>query len=130
MKTILKDLVILAVVLAVIVGGLYLAHPAASAPTQTPTASVAYSCDGGKTIHADYYQGTSTPPANPGEPPVPGGSVALVLSDGRAMTLPQTISASGIRYANADESFIFWSKGSGAFVMENNAQTFANCVQQ
>ncbi|MDE2078863.1 MAG: MliC family protein [Patescibacteria group bacterium] len=63
-------------------------------------------------------------------PPTPGGSVAITLSDGRAMTLPQTISADGARYANADESFIFWSKGNGAFVMEGNATTYANCVQQ
>lgn len=45
------------------------------------------------------------------------------------MTLAQTISADGVRYANADESFVFWTKGNGAFVMEGNDQTYANCVE-
>jgi membrane-bound inhibitor of C-type lysozyme len=96
---------------------------------QTPIASVNYACDAGKTIAATYYQGESKPAASPDMPPTPGGSVALTLSDGRSMTLPQTISADGTRYANADESFIFWSKGDGAFVMEGNAQTYVNCAQ-
>jgi len=54
--------------------------------------------------------------------PVPTGSVSLVLSDKREMILKQTISASGIRYANPDESFIFWSKGNGAFISEKDIQ--------
>jgi membrane-bound inhibitor of C-type lysozyme len=38
--------------------------------------------------------------------PVLLGSVEIILSDGRNFNLPQTISASGIRYANDDESLI------------------------
>lgn len=75
-------------------------------------AAVHYSCDADKAIAASYYD----------------ASVVLILSDGRDMTLPQTISADGMRYANADESFIFWSKGEGAFVDEGGAQTYSNCV--
>ncbi|MDB5238124.1 MAG: Protein of unknown function periplasmic [Candidatus Kaiserbacteria bacterium] len=90
-------------------------------------ASVNYSCDANKTINASFYDGTSTP-GTATTAPIPGGSVALTLSDGRSTTLPQTISADGARYANADESFIFWEKGDGAFVMENNQQTYANCI--
>lgn len=97
--------------------------------TRDLIATASYSCDGGKTIIASYYGGSSTPAVAPGEPPQPGGSVDVVLSDGRAMTLPQTISADGGRYANADESFVFWSKGNGAFVMENSTTTYTNCNQ-
>lgn len=134
----MRTIIIWIVVLIIILGGgwywLYGRTAAPSGPTtatttQTPIASVSYSCDSGKTIDATYYQGQSTPSASPDQPPTPGGSVALTLSDGRTMTLPQTISADGIRYANADESLIFWSRGSGAFVMEGNTQTFANCEQ-
>ncbi len=96
--------------------------------TNQPIASVSYACDGGKTIDASYYNGSSTPASSPDMPPTPGGSVAISLSDGRTMTLPQTISADGGRYANADESFIFWSKGNGAFVLENNSQTYGGCI--
>jgi len=54
--------------------------------------------------------------------------VFIELSDGRSLTVPQTLSASGIRYANADESFIFWSKGITAFTEENGQQTYTNCL--
>ncbi len=98
--------------------------------TLKPLASVTYSCNEGKTMTADYYKG-SAPEEEvvPGEPPVPTGSVDLTLSDGRHFVLPQTISASGIRYANEDESFIFWSKGNGALVLEDNAEkSYIGCV--
>ncbi len=61
--------------------------------------------------------------------PLPSGSVKIVLSDGRNFDLPQTISADGGRYANSDESFVFWSKGNGALVLENNVEkSYIGCV--
>lgn len=88
----------------------------ANEPTVVNT--VDYSCASGKSINAQYLQeGTST------------GSVKLVLSDGRTMTLQQTIAADGARYSNGGaETFVFWSKGNSAFVTENNAQTYTDCV--
>lgn len=71
-------------------------------------------CDGDKTIDAVFNNGASS-------------SVDLILSDGRSLSLPQVISASGARYANADESFVFWNKGDGAFIEENATTTFDNC---
>ncbi len=57
--------------------------------------------------------------------------VRLALSDGRSMTLPQVIAASGARYANQDESFVFWNKGNGAFVQEGGDMvTYADCLWQ
>jgi len=106
--------------------------PVNNANTPKLINTVSYSCDGGKTILAKYYQGEDKPSPGGDQPPIPGGSVALVLSDGRSMTLPQTISADGGRYANADESFVFWSKGTGAFIMEgkNSDTTYNNCVSK
>jgi len=94
-----------------------------------PINIVSYSCDAGKTIVADFYQGENKPVVA-GQMPIPTGSVALKLGDGRSMTLPQTISADGGRYANKDESFVFWSKGNGAFITEGNLNntTYNNCV--
>jgi membrane-bound inhibitor of C-type lysozyme len=97
-----------------------------------------YQCDQGKTIDAQYYQG-QTKPAQAGQPPVPGGYVMLTLSDGRSMTLNQTISADGARYSDGNpqlsqgqagaEKFVFWSKGNGALVLENNeAKSYIGCV--
>lgn len=102
--------------------------PSAGQPTaEQPIAMATFHCDGGKTINAAFFTGTTTPPAAPGMPPTPGGSVALTLNDGRTMTLPQTISADGARYANADESIVFWNVGDTAFITENNIQTYVNC---
>lgn len=77
-------------------------------------ARVDYTCADDKTIAATYY----------------ADKVDLVLSDGRTMSLPQTMSGSGIRYADADESFVFWSKGDDAFATEGDDEkpTFADCV--
>jgi len=57
-------------------------------------------------------------------------AVTLNLSDGRTMTLPQVISASGARYArsNDDESFVFWNKGNTAFITEKGSMTYNGCV--
>jgi membrane-bound inhibitor of C-type lysozyme len=78
-------------------------------------ASVKYACADDKTIDATYY----------------ADKVDIVLSDGRTMTLPQTMSGSGIRYADADESFVFWSKGNTAFATEGNDDqpTYADCTE-
>lgn len=85
-----------------------------SKSTETPTVTATFSCDAGKTVTASFYK----------------SKVALVLSDGRSLTVPQAISASGARYANKDESFVFWNKGNTAFVTEGApaVQTFSNCV--
>lgn len=99
---------------------------------------VSYSCDAGKTIGAEYFKGTDVPGTN-GQPPVPGGAVKLTLSDGRTLTLKQTLSADGTRYSDGDpqkqqgeagaESFVFWSKGNGALVLENNEQkSYIGCI--
>lgn len=95
----------------------------------TELSSVNYSCSSGKTIRAAFYDGETKSAAAAGEPPIPGGSVKIKLSDGRIMTLLQTISASGIRYANKDESFVFWSKGNSALVLEDGVEkNYIGCI--
>ena len=103
-------------------------------PTRSPSETarpirVSYACDRGKTIVADYMNGAVKPGATKLDPPVPTGSAVLTLGDGRTMTLLQTISADGARYANADESIVFWNKGNGLIFMENNQQTYTGCLQ-
>ncbi|MFA6475990.1 MAG: MliC family protein [Candidatus Paceibacterota bacterium] len=74
-------------------------------------------CEGNKSIGAtfhNYQRGVS--------------AVDLKLSDGREMTLSQAISASGARYASADESFVFWNKGDTAFITEQDQNTYTDCV--
>jgi len=89
---------------------------------QTQNIQVVFTCDAGKSINAMFMNASTATTT--------GNSVMLVLSDGRQMTLPQTISADGARYANADESFVFWNKGDGAFIQEGNSTTYNNCIDQ
>jgi membrane-bound inhibitor of C-type lysozyme len=84
------------------------------ARAEDPVSRVLFDCKDGKSIDAAFF----------------ADKVDLELSDGRSMSLPQTMSASGIRYANADETFVFWSKGDTAFVTEgaDEKETFSDCV--
>jgi len=92
-------------------------------------AQATYVCDGGKNIGARFYQGDPIF-VEPGQMPIPAGNVRIALSDGRNFALPQTISASGARYANDDESFIFWNKGDGVLIFENGEESnnYTNCA--
>lgn len=127
---------IIILVIAVIIGALwYWMHskqniiPNVPTGETTPLAQVTYTCRQGKTITAQYFEGTTTPPASPDMPPTPGGYVVLTLNDGSTMTLKQTISADGIRYANPEDTFVFWSKGNGALVLENNTEkSYIGCI--
>ena len=95
---------------------------------QAPVATVQYSCANGKSLHAVYFDGATR--TAPDGRPIPGGRVILTLADGKKLTLPQTLSGSGIRYANEGETFVFWSKGDTAFVEEgaNQTVTYKDCV--
>jgi len=53
--------------------------------------------------------------------------VDLSLPDGRKLSLAQVLSASGARYANADESIVFWNKGRTAFLQESDVVTQSDC---
>jgi membrane-bound inhibitor of C-type lysozyme len=73
--------------------------------------SATFHCMEGKTIQALFFK----------------DKVELILSDGRNMLLLRAVSADGERYANTDESVVFWSKGDTAFIEEGNKATFKDC---
>lgn len=81
---------------------------------ETPVATAVFKCQGGKSIEATFY----------------ANSVSLKLSDGRSLMVPQAMSASGARYANKDETFVFWNKGDTAFVTEgkDGKETYSGCA--
>jgi membrane-bound inhibitor of C-type lysozyme len=105
--------------------------PPLKAPSpDTPMSTARYLCQQNKTIVADFYDGKSS--VGPDGRPLPGGRVVVQLSDGRKFSLPQTLSGSGIRYADSSGTFVFWSKGDTAFVEEGSSQTvtYRDCVQR
>ncbi len=126
----IKKIIVIAIIIIAAVFVLWKFYTPKSSPiSNKPIATVLYSCDGGKSVTASYYQGATAPAPAPGQPPTPTGRVSLTLSDGRAMTLAQTISADGARYANAGESFVFWEKGNSVLVLENNAEkSYIGCI--
>lgn len=131
---VILGIVVLLLVLAA--GGTSSLPPTGSQSTTSSTTQMVvadYACDGGKTIDATYFNATTSTTA--------GNSIQLSLSDGRQMTLQQTISADGARYSNANpqiaagqpgaETFVFWSKGNGAIVEENGTTSaYTNCTVQ
>jgi membrane-bound inhibitor of C-type lysozyme len=79
--------------------------------------SFTFACPSGQSVTATFH--------------IPeDATVDLALSDGRRMSLPHAMSADGARYANADESFVFWNRGMSAFIEENGAVTYENCVAE
>ncbi len=104
-----------------------------TASSTVQTIQAKYICDAGKTITATYVNATTSTTT--------GNSVQLELSDGRQMTLQQTISADGVRFSNGNpsvatgqpgaETFVFWNKGNGAIVQDGtNASDYTNCTTQ
>jgi membrane-bound inhibitor of C-type lysozyme len=91
-----------------------------SAVPMTLMNNVTFVCPSGKFIAAQFINKTADASVK--------GSVDLELSDGRIFSLPQVISADGGRYANVDQSFVFWNKGNGAFIEENGTTTYSGCV--
>ena len=53
--------------------------------------------------------------------------VSFIL-DGKPLTLTQTVSASGARYS--DGTYVFWSKGNGAFIERNDKIVINDCELQ
>ena len=87
--------------------------------TSTTGKTVVFKCDSSKSITATFYVTDDK-------------FVDLKLSDGRNISVPRAISASGARYAKPDESFVFWNKGDTAFVTEGetSVETYSNCALQ
>lgn len=75
---------------------------------------VAYRCDDGKMISAEYISGTPE-------------SARLSLSDGRTMSLDQS-AENPEHFTTADRSVIFLSRGEGGLVQEGQRVTYKNCV--
>jgi len=86
-------------------------------------ADVIFDCASGLSFRAAFYDGPAQPAASADMPPIPGGKLKLTFSDGRQLVLPQTISADGARYANADESLVFWDKGDEAMWQQAGKDT-------
>jgi membrane-bound inhibitor of C-type lysozyme len=98
--------------------------------TKPLVGTIRYGCYQQKSITADYREEPVLGQGELGKPFLPKGSVHLVLSDGREITLSETISDNGARYANPKQTFVYWGKGNKSFVLEENTtMTFTNCVR-
>jgi membrane-bound inhibitor of C-type lysozyme len=83
-----------------------------------------YLCDGNRSVKAAFMETVTE-----GATQNPVGSVSLVLDTAPAVVLPQAISADGARYSDASEALVFWTKGSGALVLQNGIEgLYTNCI--
>ncbi|HET8581199.1 MAG TPA: MliC family protein [Candidatus Paceibacterota bacterium] len=105
------------ILILIIGGGYYYWHRTSAQQPAANGTTVTFACAAGKSITATFY-------------PSDDSHVDLVLSDGRSLSVPHAMSASGARYATADESFVFWNEGNTAFITEGGSQTFEGCVKQ
>ena len=95
---------------------------------KAPTNTANYLCENNKKIHADFFAGEQKE-IQPNEQPTPTGTIKLTFENGTITNLNQTISADGGRYSNKDESFVFWDKGNGAMILENNEEkNYKGCI--
>ena len=109
-----SQIVAIIVFVGVFLFGLYLGRWAENKTILgEPINSAKFACAENKIIYADFYK----------------NFVHLKIG-GETMYLSQTISASGARYANSDESIVFWNKGNTAFVTEGdlNNITYKDCL--
>ncbi len=113
--TVFSQIVAIILFVAVFYFGFYLGHKVAIVKILGyPINVVTFSCADSKSIDAEFYKNFARiRTARLGE-----------------LTLPQTISASGARYANTDESIVFWNKGNTAFITEGdpNSPTYKDCL--
>jgi len=120
------------ILLVIIIFGAVLAGYFLYQQSDKKIAEAVYQCDNGHTISATFYEARVAPTSIPGEPPQPTGSVTVSLDGESVLTLAQTLSASGVRYANADESFVFWNKGNDAIILRDNTMdlSYTNCKEE
>ena len=86
--------------------------------------SFRYRCEGGQIIRATYYSLNDHSLS----------FVRLKLPDGRRLTLPEVMSASGARFSS-DQDVIWWIKGNSGFVQQRDEKgkwtiTFSSCVAE
>lgn len=113
----------------ILVMGLIFSTSFSHKPVPKQPITVSYVCKGGNAITATYTHGENKPAPSPDQPLIPGGHVTLRFSDGEMKMLAETISADGVRYANATESFVFWNKGNTVMVLENDQEkSFTGCI--
>jgi heat shock protein HslJ/membrane-bound inhibitor of C-type lysozyme len=101
----MKKNILGAVVVLVAFGALAYTYTHTFKKSATKTAEQMFVCKNGLAVNAVFYQGSD----------VKNSKVEItMIGTTSPITLPQTVSASGARYANADESIIFWNKGNTA----------------
>jgi len=88
-----------------------------ASPTNAPLNKIEknYTCSDDKTIVAIFNNDTDM-------------SADIALSDGTTMNLANIEAASGAKYANKDESVVFWTQGNEAFLEQDGKQTYTDCT--
>lgn len=107
-----RTLYISAFVLVFTIGAYYYLHIVNSeGNSNVDKQNITYLCEEGKSF----------------EVAIDGSTARIYLDNENDYSLKHVMSASGAKYANTDETIIFWSKGSEAFILENDERTYTEC---
>jgi heat shock protein HslJ/membrane-bound inhibitor of C-type lysozyme len=102
-----KVIIIAVIALIIIIGSAFYFN---KTETQADKITVASYSNGESTVEVAFNQAKDT--------------VTFTQNAGGAITLPRAISASGARYANNDESIVFWEHQGEATISVNGVETF------
>jgi membrane-bound inhibitor of C-type lysozyme len=90
-----------------------------------------YVCDNEHHVDVAYLErhDLALTSSTPDAPPVPTGAVTVVFDSAPPISLNQTLSADGARYATDDESLVVWNKGQGIMVLDHDKETtYTGCI--
>jgi len=107
--------------------------PSNTPETRTLVTNAEFVCSSGYAIQVYFYDDPSLKTETlPNKPPTPTGSVDVLLNGGATTTLNQTLSGSGVRYANTDGSFVLWNKGDEVMVTRGGkvSDAYTNCFDK
>ena len=76
--------------------------------------SATFTCEAGKWIRTVYNN----------------ARISIDLSDGRELGVPAVYAATGMKFANTDNSFVFSDKNDTAEITENGTPTYNDCIIQ
>lgn len=111
-----REMVYLLVVALVLLGLYFLFGKNSGERVLESAQASMFLCAEGKSVVALYPDGED-------------GEVRLRLSHSPRISLSQAVSASGEKYASADDKFTFWNKGAEATITENGKITYSDCQE-
>ena len=110
-----NKIILISLGILILIGGLYFYSLYKNGEEGSEESYFIFVCPSGAEIRVNYEE---------------GGNLAVVQLEGKVYRLKIAVSASGARYANEDESVVFWDHQGEAMVLFNDEPTYEGCELQ